>query len=121
MAEELTLERQPVEDHTAVLIVRGELELANCATVREAVVELLAQSVTNLVLDLTGLSFIDSSGVGVVIGALKRVRERNGALTLVIASPAIHRVFEITGLTEVFAIFPTRDEALAGLGKGGPL
>ena len=119
MAQELSIDKQQVDDSTAVLLVSGELELANCATLRETVVELLAQSVTQLVLDLSALSFIDSSGVGVVIGALKRVRERNGALTLVITTPAIRRVFEITGLTEVFSVFDSREEALAGLRKGG--
>ena len=120
MADELSLDTQQVDTVTALITVTGELELANCATVREAVVGLLAQSVTRLAVDLSGLSFIDSSGVGVIIGALKRVRERNGAFALVCSNPSIMRVFEITGLTEVFSFYSTPEEALQALAKGDP-
>jgi anti-sigma B factor antagonist len=102
------------------MVLTGELELANCARVREAAVSLLAQSTTRIVMDLSGLSFIDSSGVGVVIGTLKRARERQGAFALVCANPTILRVLEITGLTQVLSIHATQAEAEQALGEGGP-
>jgi len=63
------------------------------------------------VVDLLGVTFLDSTALGVLVGALKRCREAGGDLRLVIAEPRILKVFEITGLTEVFTITPTIDEA----------
>ncbi len=64
--------------------------------------------------DLEGVDFLDSTGLGVLIGGLKRVRSHDGDLSLVCTEPRILKVFEITGLTKVFAIHDTVDAAVAG-------
>jgi hypothetical protein len=69
-----------------------------------------------VVVDLSRVSFIDSSGLGVLVGALKRVRER-GALSLVCPEPRVRRVFEITGLTQVFPMYNGLEEAVASCSK----
>jgi len=66
----------------------------------------------HLVADLTQVRFLDSTGLGTLVGGLKRLREPGGSLTLVIVAPRILRLFQITGLTKVLAIHPTVAEAI---------
>ncbi|NCO43211.1 MAG: anti-sigma B factor antagonist [Armatimonadetes bacterium CG_4_10_14_3_um_filter_66_18] len=120
MADELSVEVQQLGPGTALMVLAGELELANCSRVRDAAISLLAQSTTRIVMDLSGLSFIDSSGVGVVIGTLKRARERQGAVALVCTDPTILRVFEITGLAQVLSLHATQEEANQALREEEP-
>ncbi len=67
-----------------------------------------------MVVDLLGVSFLDSTALGVLVGSFKRIRESGGDLKLVIAEPRILKVFEITDLVRVFPIFSTVDEAVGG-------
>ena len=69
-----------------------------------------------VVVDLTRVTFIDSTGLGVLVGAFKRVREC-GALSLVCPQRSVRRVLEITGLTQVFPLFNTLEEAVASCSK----
>ena len=66
-------------------------------------------------MDLTETSFLDSTALGVLIGAVKRLRSRDGVLTIVNTDPNIAKTFEITGLDQIFTIRPTRDEAIEAL------
>ena len=61
------------------------------------------------------MSFLDSTALGVLIGAVKRLRSRGGALAIVNTEPSIAKTFEITGLDQIFTILPSREEALAAL------
>ena len=67
-----------------------------------------------MVIDLDGVDFLDSTGLGVLVGGLKRVRSYDGDLTLVCTSPRILKVFELTRLTQVFKISASVDEATRG-------
>ena len=67
-------------------------------------------------IDLEDVDFIDSTGLGVLVGALRRARAANGDVRLVCTNPRILKVFEATGLHEVFAIGATFDETVAGEG-----
>ena len=67
----------------------------------------------HLVVDLQGVTFMDSTGLGVLVGRLKLVRVQDGTLKLVCTSERILKVFAITGLDKVFQIFDSIDEALA--------
>ena len=102
----------PIAD-CAVLQVVGEVDLYTAPQLREPVRELAAKGAVHLIADLSQVSFLDSTGLGVLVGALKRLREAGGSLTLVISAPRILRLFQITGLTKVFAIQPTATEAVA--------
>ena len=66
-------------------------------------------------MDLTDTTFLDSTALGVLIGAVKRLRSRDGVLTIVNTDPNIAKTFEITGLDQIFTIRPTRDEAVEAL------
>ena len=98
----------------AVLAVSGEVDVATVPRLREQLHGLVASGTPRIVVDLDAVDFLDSTGLGVLVGALKRVRANGGELALVCTAPRIRKVFEVTGLTKVFALFDTVDEAASG-------
>jgi anti-sigma B factor antagonist len=97
-----------------VLAVHGEVDVYTAPRLRERLVELVSQGKNQIVVDLEGVDFLDSTGLGVLVGGLKRLRSHDGDLTLVCTQQRILKVFEITGLTKVFAIHDSVDAATAG-------
>ena len=87
-----------------VLTVGGELDVVGAPDLRQAVVVAVADGARLIVLDLSDLDFVDSFGIGAVVGALKRLRQRGGDLALVCASSRIRRVFEICDLDRIIAL-----------------
>ncbi|CAN5437444.1 anti-sigma factor antagonist BldG [soil metagenome] len=98
----------------SVLAVSGEVDVATVPRLREQLHSLVAQGSPRIVVDLERVDFLDSTGLGVLVGALKRVRANGGELALVCTSSRIRKVFEVTGLTKVFSLYDTVDEAVAG-------
>jgi len=96
-----------------VLHVAGEIDVSSSDRLREQVAQLLARGRTDLVVDLTGVTFMDSTGLGLLVGTLKRVRVAGGRLVLVVDSERLLKVFRITGLTQVFTIRTSVADALA--------
>ena len=94
-----------------IIEVAGEIDVYTAHGLREKLSELIDSEHRELVVDLRGVGFMDSTGLGVLVGALKRVRTNEGDLALVCTGPRILKVFEITGLTKVFAIHRSVDEA----------
>ena len=101
--------RQPY----TVLAVAGEVDVYTAPRLREKLVELVSQGKQQIVVDLEGVDFLDSTGLGVLVGGLKRLRSHEGDLSLVCTRQRILKVFEITGLTKVFSIFDSVDEAVS--------
>ncbi len=97
---------------STVLAVRGEVDVYTAPRLREKLVELVAQGNYRIVVDLNGVDFLDSTGLGVLVGGLKRVRSHGGDMALVCTHQRIIKVFEITGLTKVFPIHDTLDAAV---------
>ena len=87
-----------------VLSVGGDLDVVGAPDLRQAVVTAVADGSRLLVLDLSELDFVDSFGIGAVVGALKRLRQRGGDLALVCPSPRVRRVFEICDLDRILAL-----------------
>jgi anti-sigma B factor antagonist len=81
-----------------VMTVRGEVDLASAPKLAAALSELMDRGHTHVALDLGAVEFIDSSGLGVLVGSLRRLREQGGDLVLQSASPAVTRILELTGL-----------------------
>ncbi len=109
-----------------VLAVVGEVDLATGPRVRQAVIRALgdtrsAGGVPRMVIDLSGVDLIDSIGLGVMIGALRRVRAASGELVLVVSDPRVQAVFVATDLDRVFTIRASLDEVLDGELDGGDL
>ena len=97
-----------------MLAVRGEVDVYTAPRLREKLVELVAQGRYRIVVDLEGVDFLDSTGLGVLVGGLKRLRSHHGDMVLVCTHQRVLKVFEITGLTKVFAIHDSLDTAVAG-------
>lgn len=94
-----------------VVDVQGEVDIFTAPMLREQVSELVDGGQTRIVLNLLEVSFMDSSGLGTLVGGLKRVKERDGALSLVCATGPVLRVLSITGLHKVLPVYDTVDEA----------
>ena len=88
----------------AVVRVIGELDVASAPRLRDELVDLVQHGVRAVTVDLAQLDFIDSTGLTVLAGGLKRLREQGGDLILRSLNPNAMKVFEITGLTKVFTI-----------------
>ncbi len=101
-------------DDATLVEVAGELDLQSAPQLRAD----LARAIENhapprIIVDLGGVSFLDSTGVGVLVGALKRAREAGGALHFCGAQTRVRRVFEITGLIGALPLYDTREAASA--------
>jgi len=96
-----------------VVALRGDLDLDSAPTVREALIEAMGEApAPRIVVDLEGLDFIDSAGLGVLVGGLERARSMDGELVLVATGRSVVKVLELTGLTRVFEIHPSLSAAL---------
>lgn len=95
-----------------VVELSGEIDVYTSPKVKEAIGELIDRGVYHLVINLEKVRYIDSTGLGVLIGGLKRVREYGGAVNLVCNNPQIKKIFDITGLVKIFGIYESEDGAL---------
>lgn len=110
---DLGLDVDPDRNGYTVLAVLGEVDVYTAPRLREKLVELVSEGRYKIVVDLAGVDFLDSTGLGVLVGGLKRLRSHDGDLTLVCTQHPVLKVFEITGLTKVFSIFESVDAAVA--------
>jgi anti-sigma B factor antagonist len=99
-------------DDVSVVEVAGEIELNNAARLRTELRNVCETAACRVVVDMSRVTFIDSTGIGVLVGALKRTREHDGSFALVCPQPRVRRVFEITGLLQALPLSATIDEAL---------
>ena len=111
---DLAIEVDESRSPHVVVAVEGEVDIATAPKLREKLVELASQGAKQVVVDLDRVEFLDSTGLGVLIGGMKRLRGLDGDLTLVCTQPRILKVFEITGLNRAFTIHETVDAAVAG-------
>lgn len=102
------------ENHGETLIfrLRGSLDLATSPTVRAALVEAASEGKHEIVVDLTKLEFLDSTGLGALIGAHRRAMERGGGVRLAVGDGPIARLLNITGLIRVFQVYHTTEDAV---------
>lgn len=89
---------------TAVIALVGELDVAGAPRVRQAVVDVLDADIERVVVDLSGLSFIDSTGLGVLVGAYKRARAVGADFAVARPSTAVARVFQIAGIDKILPV-----------------
>jgi anti-sigma B factor antagonist len=102
-----------VGERTLVLSVTGEIHVSTAPRFSARLNDAIAAGHTQLVLDLAGVEFIDSTGLSVLLNALRRVTREGGAMVLACANPTVLRLFEITRLDTTFDILPSREEAIA--------
>ena len=104
MLTPLTLERRGTAKNP-VVVVHGEIDVATSPMLRSELASVLATQPADVTLDLHDVSFVDSSGLGVMVGALKRLREGGGErFAIVDPQDSVRKVFDITGLSSLFQI-----------------
>ena len=91
--------------------LHGEVDVYTAPQLKEELVAAIEGGCANVIVDLQGVGFIDSSGLGVLVSALRRAREREGAVRIVCTRDNILKIFRITGLDKVFPIFSDAAEA----------
>ena len=93
-------------DGRSIVYVSGELDSSTAARLRDSLVGLISAGARHVVVDLAGVSFMGAGGLGVLVGAGKRLRHDNGKLLLRSASPSVQRMIEITGLDATLPRIP---------------
>src|SRR3954466_1166466 len=99
------------EDETRVVHLEGTCDLASAPKLKEALTEIRPPAVMHIVIDVSGLEFVDSTGLGLMLGALRRLREAGGTLKIAGATGAVLRVLEVTDLDKVIPLFPDVETA----------
>jgi anti-sigma B factor antagonist len=94
-----------------VLRVRGEIDVASAPEFQTSLSDLVGQGSEIVIVDLSEVSFIDSTGLGVLVGAEKEMRDMSHSLRLVVPQPQIMRLLELTGLDEVFTILSSTSDS----------
>ena len=105
-------------DGWSVARVGGELDVATAPRLREQLLATISERGPRIVLDLGDVGFLDSTGLGVIVGVLKRARTLGGDLRLVCPNPSVRKVFEITALDRTMPLADSVDDALAGVAEG---
>lgn len=98
-----------------VVDLYGDIDSHTCSKLGMAIANLITKGDLQLIIDLTGVNYIDSSGLGTLVGGLRRVNEQNGHLAISNANPQIRRIIDITGLSKVFSLYDNESEAVNGL------
>ncbi len=103
----------------AVIELGGELELHNAGALREELNALCAAERPGVIVDLSHLTFMDSTGIGVLVHGFKAARAHSGTLALVCPSQRLMRLFEIAGLTSALLFFGDRADAESWVREAG--
>jgi anti-sigma B factor antagonist len=103
MEQNFSIEER-IDQGVPIIAVIGEIDVATAPQLRERLHGVIAEGRATVVLDLLGVTFLDSTALGVLVGALKRCRELGGELHVVVADARIKKIFEITGLNKVFPL-----------------
>lgn len=106
------------QDEVAVVTVSGEVDLYTAPQLRDELVGALEGGARRLVIDMSRVEFCDSTGISVLLSAMKRARDEEGDLELVAPKPAVTKVLEVTGLDEVFTIHQDLDTLSVSVGPG---
>jgi anti-sigma B factor antagonist len=112
MPPEFAIIEQGSEAGHYVIAARGEIDLFTAPELKQVLTDAIEGGQRRIAIDLSEVSFLDSTALGVLIGAVKRLRSREGALAIVNVDENISKTFEITGLDQIFTILPTREAAV---------
>jgi anti-sigma B factor antagonist len=103
-----------VVDGATIIAVGGEIDVYTAPKLRDKITELVANGTYHIIVDMEAVEFLDSTGLGVLVGGLKKVRAHDGSLELICTQDRLLKIFRITGLAKVFVIHDSADGALAG-------
>lgn len=106
------------DEGIAVIAFAGDVDVYTAPVLRDAISKVLAAGDKAMVVDMSEVSFLDSTGLGVLVGRLKAVRMLEGVMRVVITNPRVLRNFQITGLEKIFTIDSTAADAVAAVKAG---
>jgi anti-sigma B factor antagonist len=109
---DLTLSTNEVDGAT-IIAVGGEIDVYTAPKLRDKITELVANGIYDIIVDMEAVEFLDSTGLGVLVGGLKKVRAHDGSLQLICTQDRLLKIFRITGLAKVFVLHDSADGALA--------
>ena len=112
--DDLNIHVQTSGDETVIFDLQGSLDIATSPTVRAALLDAAERGQHRIVVDLSRLDFLDSTGLGALLGSQRRAKENHGEVRLVTNEGQILRLLRITGLLGVFGVYHTVSDALAG-------
>ena len=107
----LTMNSRTLNETACVLEIEGEIDVYTSPQLKQDIVRIAESGIKLLIISLAKVDYLDSTGLGVLIGGLKRLRESSGNVVIVGPSMRILRIFEITGIDKIFGIYATEDEA----------
>jgi anti-sigma B factor antagonist len=108
---DLSLQTREVDSRT-IVAVGGEIDVYTAPKLRDKITELVGEGRHNLVIDMENVDFLDSTGLGVLVGGLKKVRAHDGTMELICSQDRLLKIFRITGLAKVFTIHESESAAL---------
>lgn len=106
-------------DGRQVLDVKGEIDVYTAPQFKEAVNKMVDSGQKHLLIDMSGVRYMDSSGFGTLLSAMKRLKPNGGTINLINVSGPIDRILKITRLNQVFATYNSLDEAIRATGEVG--
>ena len=106
---ELEVSSRDVGDY-AVIKLKGEVDIYTAPSLRETIVDAVEKGRYRIAVDLDDVDFLDSTGLGVLVGGLKRVKQHDGELGIICNQEKILRIFKITGLTKIFKMYESTDD-----------
>ena len=107
--------REQLDDSRGLVVLKGEVDIYTAPRFKEDLLALIDEGVTNILVDLTQVDFIDSTALGVLIGGVKRLHPLEGHLLVIANTRPVLKILTITGLDKVFSVYPDREQALAAL------
>ena len=111
----LEIEVDKTADNIPVIHLKGEIDLHTCGGFRDTLRDLIDDKRNDIVIDLAAVPYLDSAALGVLVDAVRRVREFDGSIFLVATTPFVRRAFEITRLVKIFQLSDSVEEALSAI------
>ena len=118
-APQLDVTQEDLDERTHVISLRGELDVSTVPALAEPLRKAIAAGKTAVAIDLSELTFLDSTGLMVLLNGLRRVIRQGGRLAIACTNPTVLRLFEITGTESTFTIVDSREAALAYVREEG--
>jgi anti-sigma B factor antagonist len=115
---DFNVEYTVTDDDIVCVTLTGSLDVATAPQVRDLLIRLIDEGRHRLVLEMGGVDFVDSIGLGVFVGVVHRLRPYDGSLAIAAPSPQTRKVFEITQLVRVLPLFDSLDRAVEAVGSG---
>jgi len=100
-----------------VIRLEGEVDIYTCPQLKETILRLIDDGEYHIIIDMEKVPYIDSAGLGVLVGARRRVGEHDGSISIVNPYPSVYKVLEITRLTKIFEVYQDKEGALTALGR----